>query len=58
MMKHILIGTVIGLLLAIFLPLVMYQELSWLYFINTTFYIVGALYYPLLTLTCYSERVF
>ena len=43
MMKHILIGTVIGLLLAIFLPLVMYQELSWLYLINTTFYLVGAL---------------
>ena len=44
MMKHILIGTVIGLLLAIFLPLVMYQELSWLHFINTTFYIVGGLF--------------
>ena len=43
-MKHILIGTAIGLLLAIFLPLMIYQELSWLYFINMTFYIVGSLF--------------
>jgi Domain of unknown function (DUF3899) len=43
-MKHVLIGTVIGLLLAIFLPLVIYQELSWLQFINMTFYIVGGLF--------------
>ena len=42
-MKHILVGAVIGLLLAIFLPLVMNQELSWLHFINSMFYIVGAL---------------
>ena len=37
-------GTVIGLLLAIVLPLVMYQELSWLHFINMMFYIVGGLF--------------
>lgn len=44
MMKRILFGTVIGLLLAIVLPLVMNQELSLLHFINSLFYIVGGLF--------------
>ncbi len=43
-MKYILIGTATGLLLATFLPLMVYQKLSWLYFINMTFYIVGSLF--------------
>ena len=44
MMKRILFGTVIGLLLAIVLPLVMNRELSLLHFINSMFYIVGGLF--------------
>jgi hypothetical protein len=43
-MKPILIGTAIGLLVAVFLPFLIYQELSWLHFINTTFYMIGALF--------------
>lgn len=43
-MKRILFGTVIGLLLAIVLPLVMNRELSLLHFINSMFYIVGGLF--------------
>ena len=43
-MKRILLGIVIGLLLSIVLPLVIYQQLSLLHFINITFYIVGGLF--------------
>ena len=44
MMKYILLGTAAGLLLSIFLALVIFQELSWLLFINMTFYVVIVLF--------------
>lgn len=43
MMKRIIIGTIAGLLLALFLPLVTNGKLSLLSFINSSFYIVGAI---------------
>ena len=57
MMKHILIWNCYWTPFAIFLPLVMYQELSLLHFINTIFYIVGCLFI-LSLLSLLFKRVF